>query len=92
MQADPALSASSLLVGVRSILSRPSQAVVTKSAPEAQSGLQMKTAGDEISRGALAKMSTAETDSLAGTGRLRVVVQARDRGSGRRMEHSFGPW
>ena len=75
-KADPALRASSPLVGIRSILSRPAPVVVTEPAPEAQSGLPMTTAGEEIRRGTLATMSTAaETDSPAGTGRLRVVVQ-----------------
>ena len=71
----PALSASSPPVGIRSILSRPAPVVVTEPAPEAQSGLQIRTAGDEISRGTTATKSTAETDSPAGTGRLRVLVQ-----------------
>ena len=35
----------------------------------------MKKAGDEISCGTRATASTVETDSPAGTGRLRVVVQ-----------------
>ena len=36
---------------------------------------QIRTAGDDISRGTTATKSTAKTDSPAGTGRLRVVVQ-----------------
>ena len=47
-------------------------AFVSESKPEAQSWLELETAGDVISRGTRA---TPRTDSHAGTGRLRVVVQ-----------------
>ena len=69
-KADPALSAASPPVGIWSILSRRAPVVVTEPTPEAQSGLEMTTAGEELSRGTRVTMSTP-----AGTGRLRVVVQ-----------------